>query len=1581
MQLPTTQRAYTLRLRGTSKDDQSWRHWLWKTHEAVNLGARVFGDWLLTLRGGLDHRLADEPTPTDDAIEKEWERLKKEAKEQAENKKSVKLPSREVAVRICDEQRLARLRDKRIVLALSWLSVESELGAPQAFAVDRDTDGKQQPVAALKQILQARGLNADEIADWVRDCSETLEAKIRTGDHISDRAIWINRSVAFDAATTLFGERLSQDHLWDLLGRFWNLKSYFEMPASQQVNGADAEKDAKKEKDRELVKEANGWLRDRFGTGKGSDFSAKALEYRAFAAWCRGMHAEASPDQLITDLKRQMRLDELPARLAATPGESNAVQLAYAEIVEELRSGMLPTRTDWETLAALADERADEKAKKVGKKHKAEWASLLLAEVERATGFNYIDPESGNQRGWEYAVILDHAARRVCMAHSWVKRAEVTRRGFVKSLKRMTELTEKLPNVKDWLDDFCERRSGTTGAAEAYRIRPGAVEGWKEIVAAWSRSKCKTEQDRIDAAHELQDSDDIEKFGDIQLFEALAAEEAKCVWHDADGEPSEKPLLDYVAATDAAFKMREYKVPAYRHPDELRHPVFCDFGESRWNISFAVHRYRSQIDSAKSAVTRADVAVQKATQKLGKAKTEEKRQAAQLELELAHQKLKKARAELNWLQTRNGLRIKLWNGETVAEQELSWASKRLRRDLSLSGRAGDVSPPVDGAMDSVDRTPTSGRLDGSDVGVRTTETTASIVVTRGDRYGRAVTNAREDQAVEVAGLFGLKEWNGRLQAPREELDAIADVRDGIKAKRLSDAERHARVEKMQRRLHWFITFSAKLTPRGEYVTFAKKHEKAFPNQRIVQTKREEGQEKIAIAPANKRDEWRGLAYPFWHPLNGSDRKGRARHVLSRLVAGLRILSVDLGHRYAAACAVWETVTTNTVEDECRKAGVPVPKPADLFVFVPKAQHGHTLFRRIGADKIGDKEHPAPWARLDRQFLVKLQGEDQPARWSNDEEKNLVKSLESDLGYVRDEDNQLSGDDWRVDRLMSEALRTARLALRRHGDYARIADGLIATDRPGMGKNAREKLDGAKLVEHLQDVLVRWHSLATSKRWEDDFAAREWEKHIPEFKLTKQADDLTGPQRKALTKKLREQLEPVAKRLSASDRMTMHIAWATEWRTEDAAWPVRLKQLRKRIAPRGKKSDKSIRHTGGLSLTRVTTFTELYQLQKAFYARLQLDPTTGRIVEPRAIAGRRFAQRLLDQRDAMRENRVKQLASRIAEAALGIGIEKSRGETGRQLKRPRERLDRTLGQRFAPCHAVVIENLTRYRPDELQTRRENRQLMSWSSARVKKYLSEACQLHGLHLREVQPSYTSRQDFRTGAPGVRCVDVTVAEFPKRFGRELKRARESGGSNAFDRYLIDLANKHLQADDKTPKDNHDKLVLRIPKRGGEIFVSATEVPSSKPRKGPPGVQADLNAAGNIGLKALLDPDWEGAWWYVPTVLDKDGYRMPQPDKTKGTPVFESWKEMGRSENGYVQSGSRETRDEEDSAKKKSKKGRTKDVVNLWRDVSSRPLASGEWRVYSAYEFDVRERVIRQLRKAAELDSDKPVDEENPF
>ena len=827
-----------------------------------------------------------------------------------------------------------------------------------------------------------------------------------------------------------------------------------------------------------------------------------------------------------------------------------------------------------------------------------------------------------------------------------------------------------------------------------------------------------------------------------------------------------------------------------------------------------------------------------------------------------------------------------------------------------------------------------------------TETeSAAVPVTRANRLALAAGNAAADSLLNVMGLLGLKEWNGRLQAPRDELNRIADIRDGKKCKNLSPDERNARVDKMIARLHWLVTYSARLQPQGPWMDYAKAHPE--------------------FAKSDPQ---------YWpHAAENKSRKGKARLLLSRL-PNLRILSVDLGHRYAAACAVWEAISTKEIQAACAQADCGVPSRETLYWFVPRGKQGRVIYRRIADDTLPDgSPHPAPWARLDRQFLIKLQGEDEPARMTKpgDADRRLIEILEGELGYQRREPRRAV--DWRIDELMSDVVRTMRLALRNHGDYARIAAGMIATERLGMGNRSPVKLEGDAIFEHLVGLLDIWHELAKSSRWKDEFAHTAWEQHIEPrltgIMLEEDTDEMTGAQRKAARTKRREQLKSVAERLAKENRTKLSAEWQQEWLKRDEQWRKRLRWLSRWIMPRGKKKDRSIRNVGGLSLNRIATFKSLYQVQKAFFTRQKPD---GKKPDP---AGEGFGQRTLDALERMRRNRVKQLASRIAEAALGVGIERSRTEKGKQLQRPRERI---TDPRFAPCHAVVIENLTHYRPDELQTRRENRQLMTWASAQVKKHLTDQCELHGLHLREVQPGYTSRQDFRTGAPGVRCVDVSVAEFTKKFARDLKRARESGGSNALDRYLLDLAKQHYYENDGRlePLPDHERVILRIPKRGGELFVAASAVPSSKAMQGPPGVQADLNAAGNIGLKALLDPDWQGSWWYVPAVLDAEGYRIPHPDKIKGTPVLEDWR-LGRTDKGYARNGIPESPDDDSAVKKKPKKARTKELINLWRDVSSRPLLESEWRVYSAYEALVRWRAIQVLRRAAGLGDDSQRDE----
>jgi IS605 OrfB family transposase len=850
----------------------------------------------------------------------------------------------------------------------------------------------------------------------------------------------------------------------------------------------------------------------------------------------------------------------------------------------------------------------------------------------------------------------------------------------------------------------------------------------------------------------------------------------------------------------------------------------------------------------------------------------------------------------------------LWNGSVVDDMSLRWSSKRLTADLALDD-AGDTN-----ASD----------------------------VTRADRLGRAASGAFGRAA--VTNVFEEAEWNGRLQAPRAQLDRIATLLDKGKTKQ---------AETLRHRLRWLVSFSPRLRPSGPFIEYAASHG-IEPNRRTG--------EYYPNAPGNK------------------GREGLAKLVLARL-PGLRILSVDLGHRFAAACAVWETLSRAALKSEIVGLNVLAggSTEGDLYLHVEKPGRDGSprtvIYRRIGPDKLVGGDHPAPWARLDRQFLIKLQGEEKPARWASRQETDMVRGWEKALGRARDE----AADPLphRIDELMAEAITMLRRALRRHGDRARIAFNLTSPQKLTAG-GGQKSLDRAGRVELLTHTLTLWHGLFSGERWADPWAAEEWKKRgLPEVAMAED-EDASGAQRWTRRRALEDTLRPHAERLADQDLSEWSATWTTRWRRDDAALSSKtgmLQALKRWIAPRGLRSTPTddevtlvrkkaaratARHVGGLSLTRIGTISGLYQLLKAFKMRPEPDDLRRNIPKRGDDELEDFNRRLLDMRDRLREQRVKQLASRIVEASLGIGRVKISKE-GKSPERPRQAVD-------VSCHAVVIESLTHYRPDDLRTRRENRQLMQWSSAKVQKYLKESCQLHGIHLREVPANYTSRQCSRTGLPGVRCDDVPVKDFLTApwWNKIINVARkkiEKNSTDAKDHLLVDLADRlqKIQSGGGTLPST-----VRVPRPGGELFVAAppwdvlqTKAPNFD-RLTSRAVQADINAAANIGLRALLDPDWAGRWWYVPC---KSGSSEPATERVRGSAAFEGITHLPTN----AESPSAAGIDKTQRAKKPGKDG--KEIENLWRDPATDSLHVGPWKNWAEYWNGVQARVTRVLRKRSEL------------
>ena len=1369
-----TTRAYTLRLAGATPEDHAWRGRLWQTHEAVNKGARVFGEWLLTMRGGLDHTLADQQDP---------------------------------------QQR----RDHRVALALSWLSVESPAEAVASDLIvsrgkDPHEDRSQALEIALREILQQRGLSDADIDSWLVDCRATLGARIR------DDAVWVNRSKAFDAITEQ--PRRPQARV-DCQVLLWHLftHDYLTLPRAS----------LRRRQEQQAQREG----------------------------------ADQDPDEGQGEDKRS-------AVVRSGRGAGTRTRHLFSHIF-----GGSPT---------FGKDKHKEKEKERVLALRGHWLAYLQPLVEGA-GIPLRDP-SQPRRANDGAVptelhreMLSKAAARLAQIHTKQKQQEIEREQRERADEALRRLEDD-PAYKEalaLLEAYCDDRRAEWGD---YTIRPRALEGWRDVVAAWAL--CGSEDERVDEVKRLQDEDPDRKFGDPNLFCELAQEKYVPVWRHC-GKEDPDLLTRFVKGNAARADAKRLRVAAYRHPDPCFNPVFCQFGISRPAIKFA---RLGQLRKSKEPGSERSTAVS----------------------------------------------LLLWDGKAARTTILQALGARLDREIGTV----DQQQPLD-------RDPTL-------VTRRTRQGFAVAAQESASGEGSRVIGVFDEQDIEkrrpehdqaAAGKVARKapEWNGTLQADRRALAAIG---------RAADAREAARAREQ---LQWWLTVSIELRPQGPWPTYADKHGIEL----------DRGREGIVTLPTKKADEWRGLAYPCWVDDN-KGRHGRDRLVLARL-PGLRVLSVDLGHRAAASCAIWETLTRPQVEEICRACGHDAPGEGDIYLHLKRKvlkqdkggsareAEATTIYRRLAADTLPDgSPHPAPWARLDRWFTIRLQGEEAQARFATRAEQAAVRDFEKWLGWQAGNRRRSQ----RIDELVAHAVDLARRGLRRHADHARIAWGLAAPKKqlPG-GRRPDGEMSREERVAHLQGVLLRWHDIAFSTQWKDDWAQELWNATLPDYQKPEPiAENASAKEKKAARERNLETLRPAATALAedSARRLALHEAWKSRWAQDDGApaqvdrqasgckqsqgtgWHAHLRWLHDWLLPRGNKSRKrTLRQVGGLSLMRLGTIRDFHRkVQKAFFTRLRPDGT-------KAEAPESFGQRTLDDLAAMRENRIKQLASRIVEAALGVGSENPLHREGR--RRPRQRI---ADPRFAPCHAVVIEYLANYRPHQSRMRRENRQLMDWSTGRFKQYLAEACALNGLHLREVSAAYTSQQDSRTGAPGIRCEQVVLREFLQSpFWRKKVSSAAKRAGNPFTQLWRDLVNRARKS---SPADAAT-TVLYLPREGGRLFVSASPCLCCQPSsQGLAPINADLNAAANVGLRALSDPDWPGTWWYSPYNLTQS---QPCLDKAKGSAA--------------ISAGSPPAAPAQATTQEK--------VINLWRDVSAKPITPENGQPYSRYWNGVQERVVARLRPALGL------------
>jgi hypothetical protein len=239
--------------------------------------------------------------------------------------------------------------------------------------------------------------------------------------------------------------------------------------------------------------------------------------------------------------------------------------------------------------------------------------------------------------------------------------------------------------------------------------------------------------------------------------------------------------------------------------------------------------------------------------------------------------------------------------------------------------------------------------------------------------------------------------------------------------------------------------------------------------------------------------------------------------------------------------------------------------------------------------------------------------------------------------------------------------------------------------------------------------------------------------------------------------------------------------------------------------------------------------------------------------------------LLEKLDRLKKQRVNQTAHLILAEALGLRLRAPGAD--KTNRRATCDLHGQYEQRRAPADFIVIEDLARYRASQGRAPRENSRLMKWCHRAIRDKLHELCEPFGLPVIETVAAWSSRFCARSGMPGFRAMEVT-AEFTKLGHWAWIAGKKNADGSPTDEalWLLDLDEKLTAAQNalaagqaaKQCPASCPRRTLLVPQTGGPIFIPLCDqfANPEHPKLQPAVAQSDINAAINLGLRAVADP-----------------------------------------------------------------------------------------------------------------------------
>lgn len=279
----------------------------------------------------------------------------------------------------------------------------------------------------------------------------------------------------------------------------------------------------------------------------------------------------------------------------------------------------------------------------------------------------------------------------------------------------------------------------------------------------------------------------------------------------------------------------------------------------------------------------------------------------------------------------------------------------------------------------------------------------------------------------------------------------------------------------------------------------------------------------------------------------------------------------------------------------------------------------------------------------------------------------------------------------------------------------------------------------------------------------------------------------------------------------------------------------------------------IRGQRGLSMERIE---QIEMLRKRFMSLKRQMQLKAGIPADAGVAdkGKRIAepcQKILDKLDRMKQQRVNQTAHMILAQALGLRLRPHQESEEDRLKKDIHGEYEPIPGR-QPVDFIVVEDLSRYLSSQGRAPSENSRLMKWCHRAVLLKLKQMCEPFGIPVLEVPAAYSSRFCALTGVPGFRAMEVhdgNADDFRwKRLLKKAEKDKSSKDAEAAAMLFDQLRNLNIEQREARKQDKKAPLrTLLAPVAGGPIFVPMV---GGGPR------QADMNAAINLGLRALASP-----------------------------------------------------------------------------------------------------------------------------